>query len=298
MSSAFCTRPWTVRVPASSSFFLFCAEAGDQQAAVRTSSRSERKRRLLLVVFVLLVFLVFVFVVLFVVIVIEVFVVLVLLVAGVRTQLQRGDTADTQIRAALFAHERIAFVEFFFIDIHYRVALWTIHHSCLLGRPSRPSRGAQTRALWTQCGWICSLSESSFTTRTMTESLRRLQNSSRALQIGRGNRDQGLFEVFPGFDHLRKMVGRQFQAPGVRERVSRFLTERKQIGMHECDHLLMLRLAFGPHYELDVHGIGMTNRDPRLEPPEFHFPRAAEWIRSGAETTAAVWHFYRLPKSP
>src|SRR5579871_1865160 len=191
MSSAFCTRPWTVRVPASSSFFLFCAEAGDQQAAVRTSSRSERKRRLLLVVFVLLVFLVLVF-------------------AGVRTQLQRGDTADTQIRAALFAHERIAFVEFFFIDIHYRVALWTIHHSCLLGRPSRPSRGARTRALWTQCGWICSLSESSFTTRTMTESLRRLQNSSRALQIGRGNRDQGLFEVFPGFDHLRKMVGRQF----------------------------------------------------------------------------------------
>src|SRR5580704_10022881 len=166
MSSPFCTRPWTVRVPASSSFFLFCAVTGDQQAAARSSNRSDRKRRLLFVVFVLLVFVVLFVVILFVVIVIEVFVVLVLVVAGIRTQLQRGDTADTQIRAAFFTHEGIAFVEFLFIDIHYRVALWTVHHSRLLGRPPRPSSSARdgalgTQSLQTQCRWICSISKSS-----------------------------------------------------------------------------------------------------------------------------------------
>src|SRR5579863_4236228 len=185
MSPASCTKPWTVRVPASSSFLLLlCAVAGDQQAAVSASSSSDRARRPLFVVFVLLVFFVLVLVVLFVVIVIEVFVVFVLFVAGVRTQLQRRDAADTQIRAALFAHQRIALVEFLFIDIHYRVALWTIHHSFLLGRPPRSCCGARACALRTQCRWTCSISKSSFTTRTMTDSLRRLQNTRGAPQIG------------------------------------------------------------------------------------------------------------------
>src|SRR5215471_9988894 len=131
--------PWRTRVPASSSFFFFCAVSNAAQARATARIRKALGRRNctiipLLFFLVKLVFVVFVLV-FFLVVFVEVLIVLVVivLVFGVGSEFKRSNAADAQISAALFARQRIAFIEFFFVHVHRFVAERTIDHSILLG---------------------------------------------------------------------------------------------------------------------------------------------------------------------
>src|SRR5689334_11938907 len=76
--------------------------------------------------FVLILLVVIILVIVVDIIVVVIFVIIV--VIRVRSQLERRHAAHAQIRSAVLADERIAFVQLFLIDIDLRSTKWTIDH--------------------------------------------------------------------------------------------------------------------------------------------------------------------------
>src|SRR5205807_5401734 len=111
-----------------------------------------------------------------------------------------------------------------------------------------------------------------------------------ALQVDRRERDQGLFQVLAGFDHVVQMPRRQPQTPWIRQRMPDLRAQREQIRVLQRDYLLLLRLTFGPQDEFNVNRVGMTNRDPGLKPPKLDLPRTPERIGSGLKSAIVVDH--------
>src|SRR5579883_467830 len=104
-------------------------------------SAAKRAPAAMLLPFIL--FLVFFFVfqlvlVLVEILVVEIFIFVFVVVLG--RKLQRRNPADAQIRAALLTNQRVAFVQFFFIDVDDRVTHWTIDHLLPSSRRALPKR--------------------------------------------------------------------------------------------------------------------------------------------------------------
>src|SRR6185369_12853477 len=110
-----------------------------------------------------------------------------------------------------------------------------------------------------------------------------LQAPSRALQRWKRQCHQRFLQIFTGFDHVPQMACSQTSTPGIGKRVAGLAAERQQERMRQGDDPLLLVFAFRPHDKLDVHGVGVTNRDAGLEPAELHFPDATKRVGTGLE---------------
>src|SRR5215469_16689504 len=72
-------------------------------------------------------------------------------------------------------------------------------------------------------------------------------------------------------------------APRIIHGASHLLGSRQQIGMRQRDRLLAPGTALFLENELDVHGIGVAQRNGRLQPFEINLVFAAERVRTGLE---------------
>ncbi len=98
-----------------------------------------------------------------------------------------------------------------------------------------------------------------------------LRRSRRLLRVGQlqfagvrphlviGNGDHRFLDVITAFNHVLEVQAGDPHAPGVGERVTGFFAKLQQRGMGQCDHALVLELAFRRRFELYVHGVGMAD---------------------------------------
>jgi hypothetical protein len=105
-----------------------------------------------------------------------------------------------------------------------------------------------------------------------------------------GHGHQRLFEILARLDHVFQVLRRELQAPRIRQRVTSLLAENEQVRVRQGDDAFLAIFAFGPHDELDVHGIGMSNRDAGLQPAELDFPGPPERIGPGLEAAEIIRH--------
>lgn len=110
------------------------------------------------------------------------------------------------------------------------------------------------------------------------------------LQGRLGESDKSFLHVLEGGDHTPDVLRGQAHAPGIGKRPAGLFREFPQMGVRKCDHFLLFLLAVGDEGELDVHGVGVTDRDRVLQPLELDVPYAPERIRAGIETADVCNH--------
>src|ERR1017187_6270140 len=135
------------KIYGSSAAFFLSPRAGKAKTAARI-------RRLILLFFL---FLLLIFVLLFVVVyVFVVFLLFILVLILASFEFQRIQAGDAEIGSALIAGQRVSFVQFFHVQVDYRVAVRTVDHLRFLQGTVplyKNSRRCATLSPWLAAAW-------------------------------------------------------------------------------------------------------------------------------------------------
>src|SRR5437899_9710821 len=101
-------------------------------------------------------------------------------------------------------------------------------------------------------------------------------------QLLERRRNQTLFHILPGFNHILQMQSGEPGAPWIGQRASALRTQLEQVRMPQRDGFLTSSIVTAQD-KLYVHRIAMAQGDGRLEPLELHLPNPPERVRPGFE---------------
>src|SRR5882757_7727240 len=89
---------------------------------------------------------------------------------------------------------------------------------------------------------------------------------------------------------MLEMERGNLQAPRIGQGMAGLLAQCEKCGVRQGDHSLIEWLAPGGNCKFHVHRIGMTDRNPGLQPVEVDLPHAPERIGAGFEFAVVIEH--------